>query len=79
VVSIPAHLWFQLNAPLALGVLSGLRISNPGGDTGVPLGIALNDALSRNGDLRFWFLWPDISADAGAKYFGVGVGLEVRF
>jgi hypothetical protein len=35
--------------------------------------------MSRAIDLRFWFLFPDIGREAGARTFGAGVALQIRF
>jgi hypothetical protein len=79
VISFPFHLWLQLDNQWALGLLTGVRISNPGGSTGVPLGVALNYGASSVADLRFWFLFPDVKNSGSTKNFGAGIGLEIRF
>lgn len=78
VISFPLHLWFQANDRLFLGPLTGVRIYNPGGDAQVPLGFALGYGISYDADIKTWLLFPNVSDD-GAKRFGVGVGLQVRF
>jgi hypothetical protein len=79
VISIPVHLWIQASSTFWLGPLFGLQIHNPGGQDRYPLGFGLGSALSRQIDLRAWFLFPDIGADAGARTFGAGVALQIRF
>ncbi|HVU49447.1 MAG TPA: hypothetical protein VHL80_02110 [Polyangia bacterium] len=79
VISIPVHLWIQASSTFWLGPLFGLRIENPGGRDAYPLGFGLGSALSRAIDLRAWFLFPDISQDEGARTFGLGVALQIRF
>jgi hypothetical protein len=80
VVSIPFHLWIQASPTFWLGPLLGVRIENPGNHTAVPFGFGLGSALSRQADLRFWFLFPDLNLpSAAAREFGAGVGLQIRF
>jgi hypothetical protein len=79
VVSIPIHLWIQASSTFWLGPLFGLRIENPGGHDAYPLGFGIGSALSRQIDLRAWFLFPDIGKDQGARSFGAGVALQIRF
>jgi hypothetical protein len=76
-VSIPLHLWFQLDGSLHLGPLTGVRFRD-GGDEDVPLGFGIGTALSYDVDLRAWLLFPDVSEDGAAKNFGLGVGLNIR-
>jgi hypothetical protein len=77
-VSFPVHLWIQASPTFWLGPLFGLRIENGGHDS-YPFGFGLGSALSRQIDLRAWFLFPDLNHDAAARTFGAGVGLEIRF
>jgi hypothetical protein len=79
VVSIPVHLWIQASSTFWLGPLFGLRINNPGGHDAYPLGFGLGTALSRQIDLRAWFLFPDMNHDEAARTFGAGVALQIRF
>ncbi len=44
-----------------------------------PLGFGMGWQLNRIVDLRTWFLFPDISRNAAARWWGIGVALEVRF
>lgn len=76
-VSIPAHLWFAIGAS-HVGILSGARLSNPGSDWKVPLGVGFARTLSQAADLLLWFLFEDITRDAAAKQFGAGIGLRFR-
>jgi hypothetical protein len=78
IVSIPVHIWFAIDH-VSIGLLTGLRIQTPGSDLGIPLGVGLNLALSREADLRTWFLFPNVKGSRGTDYFGGGVGIEVRF
>jgi len=79
VISIPAHLWFQITRDLWLGPLLGLRVVNQGGTQNQwPLGFGLGVALNRVVDLKTWFLFPDINQDAAARSYGFGVALQVR-
>jgi hypothetical protein len=79
VVSIPIHLWIQASPTFWLGPLFGLRLNSPGGHDAYPFGFGLGSALSRQIDLRAWFLFPDLNHDAAARTFGAGVGLQIRF
>ena len=57
-----------------------MRVVNQGGsDTRYPLGFGMGWQLNRIVDLRTWFLFPDISRNAAARWWGIGVALEVRF
>jgi hypothetical protein len=78
-VSIPLHLWIQASPTFWLGPLLGLRIESPHGHDAYPLGFGFGSALSRQIDLRAWFLFPDMNQDEAARTFGVGVGLQIRF
>ncbi len=78
-VSIPLHLWIQASPTFWLGPLLGLRIESPGGHDAYPLGFGFGSALSRQIDLRAWFLFPDMNRDEAARTFGAGVGLQIRF
>jgi hypothetical protein len=78
-VSIPVHLWIQATSTFWLGPLFGLRIDNPGGHDEVPFGFGIGSALSRQIDLRAWFLFPDLNQDRAARTFGAGVALQIRF
>ncbi|HEX4404657.1 MAG TPA: hypothetical protein VH560_07505 [Polyangia bacterium] len=79
-VSIPLHLWIQATPTFWLGPLLGLRFESPGSHTAYPLGFGLGSALSRQIDLRAWFLFPDMNApETPARTFGLGVGLQIRF
>jgi hypothetical protein len=80
IVSIPLHVWIQPTATFWLGPLLGMRVVNHNGnDTQYPLGFGMGWQLNRAVDLRAWFLFPDISQDAAARNYGLGVALEVRF
>jgi hypothetical protein len=79
VVSFPFHLWLQANDRLALGLLTGVAIHNPGDTTTVPLGVGLNYGASHDADVRFWFLYPNVKGDGARDVFGGGVGVELRF
>jgi hypothetical protein len=77
-VSIPLHLWIQASSTFWLGPLLGLRVE-PGGHDAYPFGFGIGSALSRQIDLRAWFLMPDLNQDEAARTFGAGVGLQIRF
>jgi hypothetical protein len=77
IVSFPFHLWIELDR-VALGLLTGVRLFNPG-STQVPLGVGLNFALTREADLRTWFIFPNVRGGGATDVFGGGVGLELRF
>jgi hypothetical protein len=80
VVSIPLHIWIQAAHNFWLGPLLGLRVVSQGGsNTEYPFGFGLGWQTSRNVDLRTWFLFPDMNRDAAARWWGLGIGLEVRF
>ncbi len=80
IVSVPLHLWIQATSRLWVGPLFGLRVTNRGGsDTEYPFGIGLGTMLTGSIDLRTWFMFPDISRDAAARYWGAGLALQVRF
>jgi len=79
IVSVPLHIWIQAAPNLWLGPLLGLRFDNPGSHTEYPLGFGLGLQTSRAVDLRFWFLFPDMNQDAGARTWGLGGAIEVRF
>jgi hypothetical protein len=80
IVSIPLHIWIQPTRDFWLGPILGMRVVNQNGsDTQYPLGFGMGWQLSRIVDLRTWFLFPDISRDAAARWWGLGVALEVRF
>jgi hypothetical protein len=79
VVSFPFHLWLQATDQLALGVLTGVAIHNPGGSTTVPLGVGLNFGATHTTDVRAWFLYPNVKGDGARDVYGGGLGLEMRF
>jgi hypothetical protein len=78
-ISIPVHMWIQASSTFWLGPLTGVRFANPNNDTQVPLGFGLGWMLAHNLDLRTWFLFPDMSRDGAARWFGAGVSLQIRF
>ena len=80
VVSIPLHIWIQAGHNFWLGPLLGLRVVNYGGSYNqYPLGFGLGWQLNRMVDLKTWFLFPDMSQDAAARTYGLGVALQIRF
>lgn len=80
VVSIPLHIWIQVAYNVALGPLLGLQVWNQGGnDNRYPLGFGLGVGMARNVDLKTWFLFPDMGQESAARWWGVGVALQVRF
>lgn len=44
-----------------------------------PLGFGLGSALSRSIDLRIWLLFPDMNRHEAARWWGVGLALQLRF
>lgn len=80
IVSVPLHIWIQATPTFWLGPILGLRVVSQGGSHNeYPLGFGLGWQLNRAFDLRTWFLFPDIDQPAGARTWGLGVGIEVRF
>lgn len=80
IVSVPAHLWFQVSRDLWVGALLGIKVISGGGNhTAYPLGFGLGNMLSRAIDLKMWFLFPDMNQDSAARTWGTGVGLQARF
>jgi hypothetical protein len=80
IVSVPLHIWIQAAYNFWLGPILGLRVVSQGGShTEYPLGFGLGWQLNRAVDLRTWFLFPNANRDAAARYWGLGVALEVRF
>jgi len=77
-VSIPAQMWFATNAGSYIGLLSGARLANPGGDWSVPIGVGFDRTLSQSADLVLWFLFPDVTQESAAKQFGGGAALRFR-
>jgi hypothetical protein len=80
-ISIPLHIWIQASSTFWLGPLLGVRIvnNNPGSHTEYPFGFGLGSMLAHNIDLKAWFLFPDMNRDQAARWFGAGVGLQIRF
>jgi hypothetical protein len=80
-ISFPFHIWLQASRTLWLGPLLGVKFVNNGNasHTEYPLGFGLGTALANAIDLRFWFLFPDISRNEAARTFGAGVALQIRF
>lgn len=78
-ISIPLDIWFQAGRAW-LGPLLGVRTAQSGGSFNqYPLGFGLGYAASHSVDLRTWFLFPDIGAEAAARTFGFGFAVQVRF
>jgi hypothetical protein len=77
-VSIPAQLWLATNSGSYIGLLSGARLANPGGNWSVPIGVGFDRTLSQAADLVLWFMFPDVTRDSAAKQFGGGVALRFR-
>lgn len=80
-ISFPFHIWLQASRTLWLGPLLGVKFVNEGNgsQTQYPLGFGLGTALANAIDLRFWFLFPDISRNEAARSFGAGLALQIRF
>jgi hypothetical protein len=80
IVSVPLHLWIQASSTLWLGPIFGLRVVSQGGSHNeYPLGFGLGTMLTRAVDLRTWFLFPNIDRVQGARQFGAGVAVQIRF
>jgi hypothetical protein len=82
IVSVPLHIWIQATGRFWLGPLFGLRIVNPPVGNSYdeyPVGFGLGTMLAQNLDLRFWFLFPDMSRPQAARWFGTGVSFQIRF
>jgi hypothetical protein len=79
VVSIPAHLWFQITGRLWLGPMSGVVIHTTGpNETGVPLGFGLGYAVTNALDFKTQLIFQDVANSHHSGWWGVGAGLEVR-
>ena len=78
-VSVPLHIWIQAAYNFWLGPMLGFRVQNWDNHTAYPLGFGMGWQTSRAVDLRTWFLFPDMNQNAAARWWGVGVALEVRF
>lgn len=80
-ISFPFHIWLQASRTLWLGPLLGVKFVNAGNasHTEYPLGFGVGTALANAIDLRFWFLFPDISRNEAARSFGAGLALQIRF
>jgi hypothetical protein len=78
-ISIPVDIWIQADR-VWFGPQLGVRTAQSGGPFDqYPLGFALGYSATSAVDLRTWLLFPDIGADAGARTFGVGLAVQVRF
>ena len=76
VISIPAHVWFQVSPTLWLGPLFGIRVSNQDGGTAYPVGFGIGSMLNPGLDLRAWFLFPDVNLN---DVYGGGIAFQIRF
>lgn len=79
-MSIPLDVWIQATDKLWLGPLTGLRFHHQGNfdRTDVQLGFGLGYQIARAVDFKTMFYVPRINETAGARNFGVGVGIQVR-
>jgi len=79
-VSFPLHVWIQATHRLWLGPMTGVRFFHQGGDehTDVAIGFGLGYAIMHALDFKTMVFMPGINHEAGARNFGVGVGLQVR-
>jgi hypothetical protein len=77
-ISIPLHIFFAVGGGTYFGPLTGI-VFEDGGDERVPLGLGIGSGIASGVDLRFWFLFPDISESGSAKIFGAGVALYILF
>lgn len=80
VVSVPVDVWIQCSPRLWLGPMSGVRVNHQGerDGTDVSLGFGLGYSLASTVDLKTMALAPAINHTAGARNFGLGVGLQIR-
>jgi hypothetical protein len=80
-ISFPVHIWLQASRTLWLGPLLGVQfVDGPGTrHTAYPLGFGLGSAVANAIDLRGWILFPDIGVNEGARTFGAGLALQIRF
>jgi hypothetical protein len=77
-VSIPAHLWFQLTDRFWLGPMTGVRFrTTQASRNEVPLGFGLGYSVTRSFDFKGQFIFQDV-ANGEAQRWGFGAGLEVR-
>ncbi len=81
IISFPFHLWIQASRTFWLGPLFDVRVFSGGGGSSdqYQLGFGLGSALTHFVDLRTWILFPDINQGEGARVFGAGVALQLRF
>jgi hypothetical protein len=81
VISIPAHLWFQVSPTLWLGPLFGIRVFRRGSAsaTEYPFGFGIGSMLTHALDLRAWLLFPDINQDQPSRSYGGGFAFQIRF
>lgn len=78
-VTVPAYFWFQVSEKVWLGPMTSLRhrlTQRPATDflLGFGLGVQVASAV----DLKTWILFPDITANEGARNFGAGFGVQFR-
>lgn len=85
-LSFPLDVWIQATDKLWLGPMTGLRFYHFGpladgranDRTDLQLGFGLGYQIARPVDFKTMFYIPRINEDAGARNFGVGVGIQVR-
>jgi hypothetical protein len=78
-VSIPAHLWFQVTSRLWLGPMSGMIFHASGpNETEVPLGFGLGYTVTNALDFKTQMIFRDVANSHHSGQWGVGAGLEVR-
>jgi hypothetical protein len=79
-VSLPLHVWIQATHRLWLGPMTGARFFHRGAyeRTDIAMGFGLGYAVMHALDFKTMIFMPGINHEAGARNFGVGVGLQVR-
>jgi hypothetical protein len=78
-ISIPIHVWLQVNSATFLGPMTGVYFVDQGGGERIPFGFGVGTSIAYDAEVRFWVLFPDISNDGDRGDFGLGVGLYVLF
>jgi len=80
-LSVPIQLWIQATRTFYLGPVFAMNfIHGDGGESeSFPFGFGLGGAIAPSADVRAWFVFPDISAEAAARRFGAGFAFELRF
>ncbi len=77
-ISIPIHIWIQLNSTTFLGPITGAYFYDGGGKR-VPFGFGVGTSIAYDAEVRFWLLFPDLGDSGTRENFGLGAGLYVLF